>query len=359
MYCLLGAFAYSSALTYHVQDITRLVSAGKFSVSTGILLWGALVWFIAFHSRFRPMLALDALTAVWLIFLIRNITSPHSLLYSDIVQVEQTLPTGEVLSLMHSSLSPWWAAMGIAILASLLFSVYSLYKLYKADRRKHFEALTLGGGLFLLALVTVSDNLVITGTLEGVYLAPFGFLFFLLSGSLYPVLHDFYRRRRAPVIYNLTYNPEKASFHSDVSQLKTPLSEQLNMEAPGSYGWQDSETSEYTFGSVTKKTKTGETAPAKATESETPAATVRPVKPSQPETDRRPPLDQSTLHIISDNLIDIAVYATMAMNRFKRGDADPKVLEKLCKQVRAKSIKTRRLVNQYTDDEKPKGNRTD
>ena len=60
-----------------------------------------------------------------------------------------------------------------------------------------------------------------------------------------------------------------------------------------------------------------------------------------------------------NNLIDIAVYATMAMNRFKRGDADPQVLEDLCKKVRSKSIKTRRLVNQYTETAGQSGNKTD
>ena len=29
---------------------------------------------------------------------------------------------------------------------------------------------------------------------------------------------------------------------------------------------------------------------------------------------------------VTDDLIDIAVYATMALNRFKRGDADPATL---------------------------------
>jgi len=64
--------------------------------------------------------------------------------------------------------------------------------------------------------------------------------------------------------------------------------------------------------------------------------------------------DPETLNTVSDNLIDIAVYATMAMNRIKRGEADPRTLEILCKKVRSQAIKTRRLANQLS---RPRGNR--
>jgi hypothetical protein len=62
---------------------------------------------------------------------------------------------------------------------------------------------------------------------------------------------------------------------------------------------------------------------------------------------------QSSLNTVSDDLIDIAVYATMALNRFKRGDADPQVLEMLCKKIRTKAIKTRRMANSLSRPGKP------
>jgi len=62
--------------------------------------------------------------------------------------------------------------------------------------------------------------------------------------------------------------------------------------------------------------------------------------------------DLETLNIISDNLIDIAVYATMAMNRIKRGETDPRTLEVLCKKVRTQAVKTRRMANQLS---RPRG----
>ena len=58
--------------------------------------------------------------------------------------------------------------------------------------------------------------------------------------------------------------------------------------------------------------------------------------------------DQPDLNTVSDNLIDIAVYATMALKRYKRGGADPQVQESLCEKIRSKAIKTRRLANKLS-----------
>ena len=66
-----------------------------------------------------------------------------------------------------------------------------------------------------------------------------------------------------------------------------------------------------------------------------------------------PERDQPALNTVSDNLIDIAVYATMALNRFKRGDVDPQAQEMLCRKIRSKAIKTRRLANRLSHPGKP------
>ena len=61
-------------------------------------------------------------------------------------------------------------------------------------------------------------------------------------------------------------------------------------------------------------------------------------------------MDVSLVGSITDSLIDIAVYATMALNRFKRGDADPKTLESLCRRIRTQAIKTRRLTHRLVPE---------
>ena len=64
-----------------------------------------------------------------------------------------------------------------------------------------------------------------------------------------------------------------------------------------------------------------------------------------------PTVDTASVTAVTDSLIDIAVYATMALNRFKRGDADPQVLESLCKKIRTRAIKTRRLTHKLLPEE--------
>ena len=224
LYLLVAGFALGSALTYQLDALEALLPAGKLDISLGILLWVGLVWHVAFRTGYKPLILLDLLTAVWAIFLVRNLTEPNSLLYADVTPVKQTLLSGETLGLFFTSISPWWTAVELSMLASLLFCFYACYKLYR--RRQRTLAVVTAAGLALLGLVTLFDHLVSIQVIRAGYLAPFGFALFLLPESLYPLARDWRKKREPetlPVIYNLTYMPDQAPFHSDVSQLRTPL----------------------------------------------------------------------------------------------------------------------------------------
>lgn len=354
LYLLLAAFAFASALTFQPPNLDTLLPAGKLAIGLGIVLWASLLWHIALRCGYKPLLLLDALTAVWAIFLVRNFTSPNSLLYADVTPVRQTLLSGETVGLLFSRISPWWIAVEVAMLVSLLFCFYACYRLYR--RGQHTLALVNITGLVLLGLITLFDHLVSVQLIQAGYLAPFGFLLYLLPSSLYPLLRD-WRRKHAPEpapVYNLSYMPEQASFHTDVSQLHTPLGDKavkkpLDVAAPRESGRGTTTTS--------IKPVSVESAPHKAPSAEAGSVATLEVSESPQRQEKkntgtdganRPlsPLDTETLHVVSDNLIDIAVFATMALNRFKRGDADPQTLEALCKKVRSQAIKTRRLANQ-------------
>jgi hypothetical protein len=349
MYLLLSGFALASALTYQAHNITTLLPAGKLAITLGILLWVSLIWFVAFRTAFRPLILLDALTAVWIIFLIKNGLSANSLLYAD------TAPLAHAL---QPVVSPWWAALELTMLVSLLYALYSSYRLYIAGNRQ--AALALGSGLSVLLLAVVSDHLVNSGITHIVYLAPFGFAGFLLVNSLYPRLSAYIKSRAAKepaVIYNLTFNPPQATFHSEVADLQIPLQEDHALPA-------DSQQS-----STPPIVSTIPKPPLYSVDEDAgdvPVTTPQSAKDKTPATENpvsKEPLSESslatgpgpeTLNIISDNLIDIAVYATMAMNRIKRGETDPRTLEVLCKKVRTQAIKTRRMANQLS---RPRGNR--
>jgi len=345
LYWLLAVFALASGLTLQTSTLDILLPAGKLEISVGILLWLAVLWHVAFRCNFKPLLLLDLMTAVWLIFMVRNLIEPNSLLYADVTPVNQTLMSGETLDFFYSSISPWWTAVEVAMLVSLVFCYYAGYRLYR--QRQHRQlALVILSGAGLLGLVTLHDHLVSIEAVRDGYLAPFGFLLFLLPSSLYPLWKSWRKRRAAPaapVVYNLAYLPDQASFHADVSQLHTPL-------RPGSAAGR--ETLETAAGRSARAAGGGNKRQTPQAQPALHAVTVEKeaVAPA-PATPAPPPVDTATVTAVTDSLIDIAVYATMALNRFKRGDADPQVLESLCKKIRTRAIKTRRLTHKLLPEE--------
>ena len=333
MCLLLAGFVLASALTYQSQEAGAQIQLARFSMSLGILLWIALIWYVAFYTRSRPLLLLDLLTAAWVIFLIRNTSSQHGLLYADIAPTE------------YASVSSWWTAVNFTMLASLLFSFYAGLRMFRRGDKQ--AALVLVCGLSFVVAASLAGHLLNTRVVHTLYLAPFGFIGFLLANSLYCILLGYRKRRKsfqAPIIYNLTFNPERASFDSMLSDLQPPVppvgEPEVAVTPPlGSAAVADRETSpSSTFlpGGQGESPSGERRPPGREGAKETPRQeTPTPISKR----------GQSSLNTVSDNLIDIAVYATMALNRFKRGNADPQVLEMLCKKIRTKAIKTRRMAN--------------
>jgi len=344
MFLLLAGFALTSALTYQSHSFATLLPAGKSAIALGILLWISLIWFVAYRTAYRPLILLDVLTAAWIIFLIRNGLSKNSLLYADSAPLAQTLPNGQVM-LLQPAISSWWITLELTMLASLLYALYASYRLYITGKQQ--PALALGGGLTLLLLAGISDHLVNSGVTHIVYLAPFGFAGFLLVNSLYPRLAARMGQRTekdSAVIYNLTFNPQQATFHSDVADLKIPMREGHTLHVKPHRQPKHVTDTPHLY-STNEDAEDVPVADTLTTPDKVPVVDEPTDKP--PVSINSPAVnpDQGTLNTISDNLIDIAVFATMVINRIKRGDADPDTLEMLCKKVRTQAIKTRRLAN--------------
>jgi hypothetical protein len=353
MYLLLSGFALASAFTYEAHSVATLLPAGKLAITLGILLWVSLIWFVAYRTSYRPLVLLDALTAVWIILLIKNAVSANSLLYADSAPLSPALQSsGQDLSLLQPVISPWWISLELTMLVSLLYALYASYRLYVAGKQQ--AAMALGGGLSILLLAAVSDHLVNNGITHIVYLAPFGFAGFLMVNSLYPRLAAYMKSRTVKepaVVYNLTFNPEQATFHNDVADLKIPLQENHAVQA-GSLQ-RPTTPAHKTYTTLPPYAPDEDMEDVPVTEPQSTAGQVHaPEKPvhKEPasESSQETCPDQETLDTISDNLIDIAVFATMTMNRINRGDADPRTLEILCKKVRVQAIKTRRLANRLS-----------
>ena len=365
MYLLLAGFVLASALMYQSQEISAQVHLARIAMMMAILLWIALIWYIAFYSRSKPLILLDLLTAAWVVFLIRNMGSPHGLLYADIAPMT-----------LYAGVNSWWAAIKFTMLASLLFCFYAGFRMFlRGDKQ---AALALVSGLSILVAASLADHLLNTSVIHTLHLAPFGFIGFLLANSVYLIHLDYRNRRKAiqaPVIYSLTFNPGQTSFDSKLSDLQSlpdkepevavayvpesaatedretlsfstflPADEGRRLRREGALGYKvNCEAREGALGQKAVDTKVIEAA-TEAGGKETPRQ-----EPPMPMSKR----GQSSLNTVSDNLIDIAVYATMALNRFKRGDADPQVLETLCRKIRTKAIRTRRMANKLSRPGKP------
>ena len=201
MYLLLAVFVLTSAFLLQPQETGTPVNIARLSMSMGILLWVALIWYVAFYSRCKPLLLLDVLTAAWIIFLIRNINSPYGLLSADT--------------------SNWGMAVKLTMLASLLFCFYACFRLFTRGNRQ--AALALACGLSVLLASSLADHLLRTPFTQALYLAPFGFIGFLLISSVYPIVLDYRNSRktsRTPVIYNLTFDRGRTSFGSTLADLQ-------------------------------------------------------------------------------------------------------------------------------------------
>jgi len=406
MYLLLAGFVLASALMYQSQEISAQVHLARIAMMMAILLWIALIWYIAFYSRSKPLILLDLLTAAWVVFLIRNMGSPHGLLYADIAPMT-----------LYAGVNSWWAAVKFTMLASLLFCFYAVFRMFlRGDKQ---AALALVSGLSILVAASLADHLLNTSVIHTLHLAPFGFIGFLLANSVYLIHLDYRNRRkaiRAPVIYSLTFNPGQTSFDSKLSDLQSLPDEEPEVAVahlPESAATADRETLPFsTFLPADKgrrlrregalgyegrrlrregalgykvnrrqarqgESPTGERRPPggegalgyegrrlrregalgqKAVDTEVVEAATEAGGKETPRQEPPMPMSkrgQSSLNTVSDNLIDIAVYATMVLNRFKRGDADPQVLETLCRKIRTKAIKTRRMANKLSRPGKP------
>ena len=340
LYLLLAGFALTSGMTFQSPTLETLLPTGKLDISFGLILWTAMVWHVAFRTGYKPLIMLDLITAAWAILLVRNLMAPNSLLYADVTPVERTLLSRETLAFYYTSVSPWWSAVELAMLGSLVFCFYACYRQYR--RGQQTLALVTATGLGLLGLVTLHDHLVTTQVIRAEYLAPYGFLLFLLPASLFPLLIRWRQQRaqkKTPPIYNLPYMPDQASFHTDVSQLGAPLKfgTERKHRRPAVAESAAAAFAVNVASSDINKRGAGAARPAPG-----PTTAV----PAEPDEPAAPAINTLLLHTVTDNLIDIAVFATMALNRFKRGDADPQTLEALCKKIRTQAIKTRRLTHQ-------------
>jgi hypothetical protein len=355
MYFLLAVFALCAVLSYQAQTLAALLPLGKLSITVGILLWVALTWFIAAYTDVKPRPVLALLSMAWAILLISNIGAPYSLLYSDITPISQALPSGQTQLSWQTSINPWWWAVELAMLATLGYCLYATYRLFRGNDKQ--AALALGCGLVVLAVTSLADLLVSMELLQSAYLTPFGFMVFLLACSIYPGLQAILKQQpgaQAPSSYNLTFNLHQPRDRAQAPLTGAPLraapATDIEHRAEAGLALEQAPPSPGFAAKIAPET----VAVPHATDAEEAPAAKSPAAPAETAVDaaQPPPArkaaprpDDAIITLMSDNLIDIAVHATMLINRVKRGDLDPDTVEELCNKVRTQAIETRRVAS--------------
>lgn len=356
MYFLLAVFALCGVLSYQAQTLAALMPLGKLSITIGILLWVTLAWFVAAYSGVRPRMALALLSAAWATLLVGNIGAPYSLLYSDITPISQALPSGQTQLTWQTSINPWWWAVEAAIAVTLSYCLYATYRLFRDTDKQ--AALALACGLFVLTVTAVADLLISMELLQSAYLTPFGFMVLLLSCSLYPGLQAVLKKQpggQPPSSYNLTFNLHQGSGRAPVPHAPLHAAQTGDIHQDTEAGLaleQGPAPANFTAPidaealPVARATTGNSTAPASAAKASEPETQV--AEPAPARKDAVPP-DDTTITLMSDNLIDIAVNATLLINRVKRGGLDPRTAEDLCTRIRSQAIETRRIASRLNN----------
>ncbi len=343
MFFLLGGFAIAGVVTAAAQSVAMLSSYGKLTVSLGILLWAALPWFVALYLQHKNLVVPALLTALWSMLLLLNLGSPHSLLYQDIQALNQTLSSGQPFSGLHTSPSAWWWLVESSTFFTLGFAFHVIYRHY---RNKKEWALIVGTGLLILLCTALADFLVNAGIIESPYLTPMGFLLFLLIPS-------FLMRRRAapgtpaPERVRNSYRLAVDSDRTHTPERKRPAEQLRTLEisdqpTPPGFSFMEMPLNNSALQPVTLEPDQSSTPAGKPPASNNESEYHQPV-PAW--------IDQSTVGEISDSLVDIAVHATMILNRLESEHMDPEELQALSRQVRARAIETRRITHRILREE--------
>lgn len=317
LYFLLVALSLNSVpLAGSGQLPESTLAASKLFVALGILLWAVFVWFMLAYTRVRSYAALVVLTALWSLLLIANMASPQGLLYSPVAELSSAAASGSV----QVSLSHWWAIVELAMLASLSWALYANLKFSRQDQTG--TSVALSTGLFVLMATVILDFFISAGLLESASLTPFGFLAFLVASSLYPgETARAERVRDVPVaVAGSTGILPSVQLSDADGALPGDLAKPRSGETPG-------------------RIKAG------PDDNALPATdALHYITLAEPIRDR--------LIDLSDQLTDVAVHANMVMNRYKKGETDPEIMQELCSKVSSEAMRSHRLANQLSRPDK-------
>ncbi len=290
-------FLLAIATATHAMSMSPSVppAVSTFSIIAGTLLWCLLPWLTVCLVRIRAGLSIDILSAAWITALLGQLSYPQQ------------------------NPAAYWNAVSWLMLLTLAHSafiaVWQLWPSCKPVVRRYLLGLSLPGLVLLVSLPL------------GSFLFPFGFLFFLLITARSSPVRTL--PGRPPVLEQIPARVISLSLDQtvDTAQLAP-------VEQPG----------------IRHQAEPSAPAPAETGESSATTRVEAPQTTSRPAVSDR---ERRLLVALADDLTDITVYASMALKRIRKGDADPKLLETLLRRIRSRAVESHRDSNYLSRPDDP------
>ena len=177
-----GAAVITARSAYVADSPDGYFSAIRISLVFGVLGYVLLIWFVAAYSGASQRFLLWVLTAALGVVGTAAAFFPSLILDTAGGVSAVELPWGETLLMVRQGSPALNEFFGLVVLASVAYIVAADVSLYRKGRKR--DATTLAVGLAWFAFMAVEEVLVVLGVFDGVVLADFGFLGFVVAMGL-------------------------------------------------------------------------------------------------------------------------------------------------------------------------------
>jgi len=181
---------------YQAQTVATLVMLRKWEVSSVCLFFAIFPWFIADYTGIRPRKLLLGFSAFFASIFAINLVLPLGIQFTSLPQLSYLdLPWGERVVDLRVLHPGFWHSIGwLAILCTMVFSVYACIAQYRRGQRQKARVLGWALGLFF---VTIIGTLIINrADIKFIHLSDFGFVTLLVLMDLEIMLEARDRNQR-------------------------------------------------------------------------------------------------------------------------------------------------------------------
>ncbi len=158
--CLV-VFSYILALIakYKAMNVDDYINARKLVSALGYIDGILTIWFVALHTKVKPIRLLLALNSLYLICLLINQVSPTGILYSHISRLSSiSLPWGEPITHPEGTLNPLFGFQLLALISNVVFVFYACYRQYQRGEKQAALILGLSLAIFVGSVQYRSPN---------------------------------------------------------------------------------------------------------------------------------------------------------------------------------------------------------